>query len=77
MTTNFDDSVNLNTDKSCGLSKVVNNYPKEVINCSERNNFTNNIQWIGGNSYGDFFVINCDCGKISKPFFKSKDEKTT
>ena len=40
MITNFDDSVNVNIDKSCGLPKVVDNYPKEISSCAERNNFT-------------------------------------
>ena len=77
MTTNFDDSVNVNIDKGCGLPKVVDNYPKEISSCAERNNFTNNTQWVGGNTYGDFFIVTCECGKISKPFFRAKDEKNT
>ena len=81
MTKNFDGSVNVNTDEQCKLSKIVNNCPKELVGCSKSNNLTNNSQWVGGNEYGDFFMATCDCGKVSKPYFMSKnqenDEKTT
>jgi len=73
MTTNFDESVNVNNDKNCGLRTIVNNFPKEVLSCAERNNFKGDNQWIGGNTYGDFFIVTCGCGKISKPFFKRKE----
>lgn len=81
MTKNFDESVNVNTDKRWKLLKVVNNYPKELIGCSKSNKLTNNSQWVGGNEHGDFFISTCGCGKVSKPFFTCKnqenDEETT
>lgn len=74
MTTNFDESVNVNNDKNCGLTKVVNNFPKEILSCAERNNFKSNNQWVGGNTYGDFFIVTCECGKVSRPYFNFKSD---
>jgi hypothetical protein len=76
MTKNFDESVNVNTDKLCKLPKVVNNYPKELASCSRSNNFNNSNQWVGGNEHGDFFMSTCECGKVSTPFFTFKNHKT-
>ena len=75
MRNNFDESVNVNTDKQCKLLKIVNNNPKELVGCSKSNKLTNSSQWVGGNKHGDFFMSTCECGKVSKPFFMGKNQE--
>jgi len=59
-----------NYDKNCYCSKVVGNEAYEIEGCCERLGIKANEQWVANNHEGDFVVMACDCGKISKPYLK-------
>jgi len=59
-----------NYDKNCYCSKVIGNEAYEIEGCCERLGIKANEQWVANNHEGDFVVMACDCGKLSKPYLK-------
>tara|TARA_R110000868_G_scaffold76573_3_gene220135 strand:- start:15744 stop:16349 length:606 start_codon:yes stop_codon:yes gene_type:complete len=61
---------NTNIDEDCICTNIVDNEDYEIEGCAKHNNLKSDYQWIGGNRVGNFYQTVCECGKVSKPFYK-------
>jgi len=65
------DTIN-DLDRECQCYSVVYNQPEDIIDCALNYGKDCHPQWIGSNTKGNFFVMTCECGKISTPTLTKK-----